>query len=372
MAQARHIDAAVIGGGQAGLAVGHFLAQQKRNFVILDAQARVGDAWRTRWDGLRLFTPGRLNSLPGMPFPGDPHGFPTKDEVADYLEAYATTLPVRTGVRVSGVWQANDGRGFRMATNDGDYKATQVVVATGAYDQPRVPEFAAELDPSMTQMHSSQFRSTSQLRDGTVLVVGASNSGAEIALMAAREHPTMLVGRDVGKMPFRPEDRLARTFDTFFWFFVNHVATLDNPIGRKAAPGIRHHGLPLDRVRPSDLRAAGVERVHARTVGVKDGMPLLDDGRVIEAANVVWATGFRLDHEWIHLPITGPDGWPRQTRGVVTDVPGLFFIGLPFMYAGASALLGGVGRDAAHLVKQMALQAADRMSPTGQETAVAN
>jgi putative flavoprotein involved in K+ transport len=374
MAQTRRFDAVVIGGGQAGLAVGHFLAKQQRSFVILDAHARVGDAWRTRWDGLRLFTPGRLNSLPGMPFPGDPHGFPTKDEVADYLEGYATTLdlPVRTGVRVTGVWPADDGRGFRIPTDDGDIEATQLVVATGAYDQPRVPDFASNLDPAIVQMHSSQFRSTSQLCEGTVLVVGASNSGAEIALMSAREHPTILVGRDVGKMPFRPEDRLARTFDTFFWFFVNHVATLDNPIGRKAAPGIRHHGLPLDRVRPADLRAAGVERVQARVVGAKERMPLLDDGRVIEAASVVWATGFHPDHQWIHLPIAGPDGWPRQTRGVVTDVPGLFFIGLPFMYAGASALLGGVGRDAAYLAKQMALQAADRVPPTGQETAIAN
>ena len=246
------------------------------------------------------------------------------------------------------------------------------MVATGAYDRPRVPDFASDLDPTITQLHSSQFRSTSQLRDGTVLVVGASNSGAEIALMAAREHPTVLVGRDVGKMPFRPEDRLARTFDTFFWFFVNHVAKVDNPIGRKAAPSIRDHGLPLDRVRPSDLRAAGVERVHARIVGVSNGMPLLEDGRVIEAANVVWATGFYPDHRWIHAPIIGPDGWPRQTRGVVTDVPGLFFIGLPFMYAGASALLGGVGRDAAYLADQMARQEAGRVSPSGQEAAIAS
>ena len=200
MAQARQFDAAIIGGGQAGLAVGHFLAQQQRKFVILDAHERVGDAWRTRWDGLRLFTAGRLNALPGMPFPGDPHGFATKDEVADYLEAYATRfdLPVRTGVRVTGLWPAVDDRGFRIVTDDGDYPAGQVVIATGAYDQPRVPDFAAELDPGITQMHSSQFRSTSQLRDGTVLVVGASNSGAEIALMAAREHRTILVGRDVG------------------------------------------------------------------------------------------------------------------------------------------------------------------------------
>ena len=371
MEPTRRFDVVVIGGGQAGLAVGHYLARQRRDFVILDAMARVGDAWRTRWDGLRLFTPGRLNGLPGMPLPGDPHGFPTKDEVADYLEAYtrAMELPIRTGVRVTDVWPAEVGRGFRLATDHGDYEATQVVVATGAYDRPRVPDFAAELDPAITQVHSSQFRSTSQLRDGTVLVVGASNSGAEIALMAAREHRAVLVGREVGKMPFRPEDRLARVFDTAFWFFVNHIATLDTPIGRKAMPGIRDHGLPLDRVRPSDLVAAGVERVATRVVGARDGLPLLGDGQVIEAANVVWATGFRPDHGWIHFPLTGPDGWPRQVRGVVSGVPGLFFIGLPFMYAGASALLGGVGRDAAYLADRMALQADDVRASADREIA---
>ncbi len=362
MDRARQFDVVVIGGGQAGLAVGHYLAKQQRRFVILDAHARIGDAWRTRWEGLRLFTPGRFNGLPGMPFPGDPHGFPTKDEVADYLEAYATAMaiPIRSGVQVADVSAAPGGPGFRIATDDGDYSAGQVVIATGAYDRPRVPDFADELDPAIVQLHSSQFRSTSQLGDGTVLVVGASNSGAEIALMAASERRTILTGRDVGKMPLRPEDRLARTFDTFFWFFVNHLATLDNPFGRKAAPGIRDHGLPLDRVRPSDLQAAGVERVVARAVGVQDGMPLFDNGQVIEAATVVWATGFRPDHRWIHFPVTGADGWPRQTRGVATDVPGLYFIGLPFMYRGGSALLGGVGRDAAYLVERMAHLAAPR------------
>lgn len=356
MRHAERFETVVIGGGQAGLAVGHYLAKLGRSFVILDAGARAGDAWRMRWEGLRLFTPGRLNSLPGMAFPSDPHAFPTKDEVADYLEAYATRmeLPVRTGVRVRDLWPAEDGLGFRIAAEDGDYEAAQVVVATGAYDRPRVPDFATDLDAAITQLHSSEFRSPSQLRDGAVLVVGASNSGAEIALMAAKDHHTVLSGREVGKMPFRPEDRLARVFDTFFWFFVNHIATVDNPIGRKAQPDIRDHGLPLDRVRPADLAAAGVERVYARTVGVQDGMPRLNDGRVIDATNVVWATGFRPDHTWIHLPVTGTDGWPMQTRGVATRVPGLFFIGLPFMYAGASALLGGVGRDAAYLVERMA------------------
>ena len=273
MQQTERFDTVVIGGGQAGLAVGYYLAKHGHNFVVLDAHARVGDAWRTRWEGLRLFTPGRLNSLPGMPFPGDRHAFPTKDEVADYLEAYVErmALPVRTAVRVDDVWPAEDGDGFRVASGERDYLADQVVVATGAYDRPRIPEFAGDLDPSITQLHSSKFRSISQLREGPVLVVGASNSGAEIALIAARDHSTVLCGRNVGKMPFRPEDRMSKVFDTFFWFFVNHVATLDTPIGRKAMPSIRDHGLPLDRVRPADLAAAGVERTFARVVGVQDG-----------------------------------------------------------------------------------------------------
>jgi putative flavoprotein involved in K+ transport len=353
--RAERFDTVVIGGGQAGLAVGYYLAKQGHTFAVLDAYPRVGDAWRTRWEGLRLFTSGRLNSLPGMPFPGDRHAFPTKDEVADYLEAYVErmALPVRTAVRVDDVWPAEDGRGFRVMAGEQEYLADKVVIATGAYDRPRIPEFAADLDPTITQLHSAEFRSLAQLREGPVLVVGASNSGAEIALMASRDHRTVLTGRNVGKMPFRPEDRMAKVFDTFFWFFVNHIATLDTPIGRKAQPSIRDHGLPLDRVRPSDLEAAGVERTYARAVGVQDGMPLLDDGRIIEAANVVWATGFRPDHSWIHFPLTGPDGWPTQRRGIVTTVPGLFFIGLPFMYRGASALLGGVGRDAAYLVDHM-------------------
>jgi putative flavoprotein involved in K+ transport len=372
MRQVERFDTVVIGGGQAGLAVGYHLAQRGHDFVILDAHPRVGDAWRTRWEGLRLFTPGRLNSLPGMPFPGDRDAFPTKDEVADYLEAYVArmALPVRTGVRVDDVWPAEDGLEFRVAAGDRDYLADQVVVATGAYDRPRIPEFAGDLGPSITQLHSSAFRSTRQLREGPVLVVGASNSGAEIALMAARDHDTVLCGRNVGKMPFRPEDRMAKVFDTFFWFFVNHIATLDTPIGRKAQPSIRDHGLPLDRVRPDDLAAAGVERTFARVVGARDGMPLLDDGRVIEAASVVWATGFRPDHSWIHFPLTGPDGWPMQRRGVVTTVPGLFFIGLPFMYAGASGLLGGVGRDAAYLVDHMPTHASRVRPSNGQVPAI--
>ena len=227
------------------------------------------------------------------------------------------------------------------------------MVATGAYRHPRVPDFAADLAPSIRQLHSSEFRSATDLQEGDVLVVGASNSGAEIALIAARSHRVVLSGPDKGKMPVRPEGGLARLFDIPFWFFINHLATTSTPIGRKAMPLVRDHGGPLERVWPEDLEAAGVQRIHDRTVGARDGLPLLDDGRALDVTNVVWCTGFRPDYGWIHVPAIGSDGWPLQVRGVVPSVPGLYFIGLPFMYSGASALLGGVGRDAAFVAERI-------------------
>lgn len=353
--RAERFETIVVGGGQAGLAVGYHLARQGRSYVVLEAGARIGEAWRTRWDGLRLFTAARYDGLPGMAFPGPRDSLPTKDEVADFLETYATRmrLPIRTGVRVAGIWPAQHGHGFRLVAEHREFDAANVVVATGAYTHPRVPEFAADIDPKILQIHSSEYRDPSQLREGPVLVVGASNSGAEIAVGVARDHRTILAGPDKGKMPIRPESRMARLMDPPFWFFINHVATLGTPIGRRALPFVRDHGGPLERVWPSDLEAAGVERVFARAVAALDGVPILDDGRAVEVANVIWCTGFRPSFDWIHLPIVGADGWPVQTRGVAPGAPGLYFVGLPFLHSAASALLGGVGRDAAHVVERM-------------------
>lgn len=354
------VETVVIGAGQAGLAVGHHLRRRRRRFVILEAGARIGDPWRTRWDGLRLFTPARYDALPGMAFPAKGSYLPTKDEVADYVESYATRmdLPVETGMRVDGLWGADDGHGFVVAAGGRRFEADQVVVATGAYHAPRIPAFAADLAPSIRQLHSSRFRDASQLRDGGVLIVGASNSGAEIAMIAARDHATVLAGPDKGKMPVRPESRLAQAFDLPFWFFINHIATTRNPIGRAALPMVRDHGGPLERIWPSDLTAAGVERVVAKAVAADDrGRPKLDDGRVLDVANIVWCTGYRPDFAWIRLPILGEDGWPLHDRGVVRSVPGLYVVGLPFLFSAASALLGGVGRDAAYIADRIVARA---------------
>lgn len=353
-------DVVVIGGGQAGLAVGYHLARRGLRFVILEAHDRVGDNWRGRWDSLRIFTPARYDGLPGMPFPAPPHVFPTGHQMADYLEAYAARmeLPVRTGLRVDELRRADDGKdGYVVVANGRRFEASQVVVATGPERDPKVPDFARELDPGIRQLHSSDYRNPAQLQAGPVLVVGASNSGADIALEVAGAHPTMLSGRDPGTVPFRIETRQARVIMRVLWFVANHVLTVGTPIGRKIQPHVRSHGGPLVRVKPADLRAAGVERIFARTVGVRDGRPMLADGRVVDVANVIWCTGFRLDLGWIDLPVIGEGGWPEQDRGVVSGAPGLYFLGLPFQRSFGSMLIGGVGRDAAFVADRIASRA---------------
>lgn len=355
-------DAIVLGGGQAGLATGYHLARRGLRFVILERHDRIGEAWRRRWDALRLFTPARYDGLPGMPFPAPPHSYPTKDEVAAYLEDYATVmdLPVRTGVSVQRLARAERAvdAGFVVDTGDRRLEAAQVVVATGAYAEPRIPDFARELRATIRQLHSSEYRRRSQLQPGGVLVVGAGNSGGEIAFDAVRGHPTWLSGRDTGQMPFDIDSRLARWADPVIWFLANHVLTAGTPIGRNAGPRLRSSGHPLERVRKKDLAAAGVERVYERTVGARDGLPLLEGDRVLDVTNVVWCTGFRHDYPWIELPLVGADGWPMHDRGVVREVPGLYFVGVPFQYSMASSLIGGVGRDAAFVADRVASLAA--------------
>jgi putative flavoprotein involved in K+ transport len=351
-------DTVVIGGGQAGLSTGYYLKQQGRDFVILDASERVGDSWRKRWDSLRLFTPARYNGLVGMPFPAPAHTFPTKDEMADYLETYAARfgLPIRTGVRVDCL--SRQGDRFVVTAGNQRFEAQQVVVAMGNYQKPYVPPFAPELDPSIVQLHSNEYRNPSQLRDGGVLIVGAGNSGAEIALEAVRGHPTWLSGRDTGHIPFRIEGLAARLFliRLVLRFGFHHLLTVNTRMGRKVRAKLLTKGGTLIRIKPRDLTAAGIERV-PRMVGVRDGLPVLEDRRVLNVANVVWCTGFHPSFSWIDLPIFGEEG-PMHKRGVVAAEPGLYFVGLHFLYAASSGMIQGVGRDAAYIAEQIAARSA--------------
>ena len=357
-------DVIVIGGGQAGLSVGYHLARVGGlRFVILDANERTGDSWRSRWDSLRLFTPARFNGLDGMPFPAPRHYFPTKDEMAGYLEAYAARfrLPVRTGVRVRRLFERR-GR-YVISTGSQELEAAQVVVAMGKYQRPRIPEFAAALSDNITQLHSSQYRNVSQLQPGgAVLLVGAGNSGADIALEAARSgHETWLAGRSPGELPFRPEGFCGRHLlqPLVIGFVFHRVLTVETSLGRKIRPGALHGAAPLIRVKSRDLEAAGVRRA-PRVIGARDGMPLLADGRTLAVANIIWCNGFDAGFDWIDLPVFAEDGEPMHRSGVVESQPGLYFVGLHFLHALSSAMVHGVGRDAQRIVEAIRQHAAVR------------
>jgi putative flavoprotein involved in K+ transport len=366
----------VVGGGQAGLSVAYHLQRRGESCVVLDANDRIGDSWRARGDSLRLFSPAKDDGLDGTPFPADPWSFPTRDEMADYLEAYAAEhrLPVRSGVRVDGVRPDGAG-GWVVTAGDRRFAARNVVLACGTYQVPKVPAFAGALDPRTTQLHSSEWRDASQLRSGDVLVVGAGNSGADIALQAvAAGHATSLAGRHVGQLPFDIDGRLARLVMVRLVMrgLFHHVLTLRSPIGRAARPKILGMGGPLIRYRLKDYATAGVERL-PRVAGVRDGRPELDDGRVLDVANVVWCTGFTSDWSWVDVPgfATGESsdghGGPAHERGVVTGHPGLYLVGAHFLYSMSSAMIHGVGRDADHVAAHVARH---RPAPAEPATAV--
>jgi putative flavoprotein involved in K+ transport len=365
------IETVIIGAGQAGLATGYHLQRQGRPFLILDAAGRVGDQWRRQWDTLKLYSPAKYDGLPGMPFPGDPWSFPGKDRVADYLEQYAThfKLPIRFHTRVTSVEADGDG-GYVVGTSGGELHCRNVVVCTGTFGRtPNIPDFAGDLDPAILQMHSSEYRRPGQLREGPVLVVGGSHSGTDIAYEVAESHPTTLAGRDPGQIPLRIESRRAHLMFPALVFAWKHVVSRRTPIGRKAMQHIRFGGGPMLRVKRSDLAGRGVQRITARVSGVEDGRPVIA-GRTHDVANVVWATGFRQVFDWIHLPIFGEDGWPKEYRGEVADAPGLFFCGLSFQFSFSSMLLAGAGRDADHIACKV-VERARATSPAEQPSVVA-
>jgi len=357
-------ETVIVGGGQAGLATGYHLARRGRPFVILDAGRRVGDPWRARWDSLRLYTPARYSGLPGWGFPAADWHYPARDEVADYLAAYAARfeLPVRHGVRADGLTRHGDH--YLVTAGERRFEADNVVVATGAYATPRISAFAADLGPAVLQLHSSRYRRPDQLREGGVLVVGAGNSGVEIALELSATHPVWVSGPHPGNEPARAGGRLDRLTTPALWFTFSRVLSVGNPVGRALRPKLLTAAAPLARVRRRDLAAAGVELV-PRTVGARDGLPLLEDGRALEVANVVWCTGYRSDFSWIDLPGFEPGGHPAHDRGVVADQPGLYFVGLFFLTSIVSGLVGGVGQDAEHIAAAIVARSRAAAAPVG-------
>ena len=347
------LDVLVIGAGQAGLAIGYHLAQRRLNFLIIDAGPEIGHVWRTRWDSLRLFTPAEHDALPGTPFPAAPGTHPTKDDVADYLSSYARQhhLPVRLNTAVSRLQRSSDG--FAADTTTGTVHAKQVVVATGPFQRPHTPSVAGELAAEAVQLHSAQYRNPAQLPpDAHVLVVGGANSGLQIAAeLAATHRVTVAVGSSPPQLPQRFLGR-----DLFWWF--DKFGLLTKPSTSRLARRLRSRGDLVIGTRTRTLRRRGVE-FRPRLTGFTHRTAQFEDGRTGPVDAVIWATGYRSDYRWLDIPDVVVDGQVRHDGGA-TRVPGLYFLGLPWLTSRGSALLGFVAPDAAKIAAQLAVPPGNR------------
>lgn len=352
----RRAEVIVAGGGQAGMAAGYYLAQAGIPFLILDAGAAAGESWRQRWDSLELFTPARYSSLPGMRFPGDPGHYPGKDEVAGYMQAYARALalPVRYGTRVTSLEQSPGG--YRLHTSAGIYEAGQVIVATGAYQQPFITPIAAALSSEVTQLHSVAYRNAAEIPGPKVLVAGAANSGAQIAADLAPTHQVWLSqGAPIRRLPRRIAGISIHSLG-------DRLGLIPAPLGTwrgRTQRGDQLIGASLRQL----ARRHGIQLL-ARATGAHGHAIRFADGQELDVDTVVWATGYRPDYSWIHLPVLGPDGLPRHQRGI-TGSPGLYFLGMHNQYSRGSSLIYWVRHDAAYIASHIRARAARRPSGTG-------
>jgi putative flavoprotein involved in K+ transport len=340
------LDAAVIGAGQAGMAMGYYLREQGRRFVILERGDSIAPAWRERWDSLTLFTPRSYSALPALPLPGDPEGYGTRDEVIAYLERYAETfeLPIELNSEVRKLSRESDH--FVLEVDGRTVIADQVVVATGPFQTPFVPKLAEQLDPDVWQAHSTGYRRPSDVPEGTVLVVGGGNTGFQIAKELSATHKVMLsVGSKQKPLPQRVAGR-----DLFWW--LTNTGLIHKTVESRLAQRLKDRDTLIGSS-PRELKKRYAVELKPRATEVAGHIVRFEDGSTLEADAVIWATGYRPDYSWIDLPILDSNARLRHRRGV-TDVPGLNFLGLTWQWTRGSALIGWVKDDAAFLAERIA------------------
>jgi putative flavoprotein involved in K+ transport len=337
-------EVAVVGAGQAGLAIAHFLRRQGRRVLILERAGQIAPAWRERWDSLTLFTPRRYSGLPGVAFPGDPDGYPSRDEVIAYLERYAEHFELQLDSEVNELERGDDGR-FHLELDGQTITADQVVVATGPFQSPYLPKLAERLGGDVFQTHAAGYRRPEAVLPGTVLVVGGGNTGFQIARELSATHRVVLsVGSRQTPLPQRLLGR-----DLFWWLTKMRILdkTVESRLGRKLSTRETLIGSS-----PRELKKRYGVALKPRVIHADGRTVRFQDGSEQEVSAVIWATGYRPDYSWIKLPILDADGRLRHRRGV-TDLPGLYFLGLTWQHTRGSALLGWVKHDAEFIAEQI-------------------
>lgn len=340
-------DVLVIGAGQAGLSMGYFLKNTNLSFLLLEQGGEVGESWRKRYDSLKLFTPRFYSSLPGLNLRGDANGYPTKDEISDYLSHYVETfsLPVKLGTVITKLDKQGDY--FVLSTSQGEYRSKQVVVATGPFQKPNVSEFSKFLSDKVLQLHSSEYKNPNQLQIGATVVVGGGNSGAQIAVELAGDTPVYL---SVGHEPrFLPQDICGKSI---FWWF-DKLGIYKASVHSKVGQMIKNNPDPIFGYNLKSQLKDGKVHQKPKAVSANLNQMIFEDHSKVEVSNVIWSTGFKSDFSWISIPsLLDDNGMPVHKRGV-TPVKGLYFLGLPWQFRRGSALLQGVGLDAEYLADKI-------------------
>lgn len=337
----------IIGAGQAGLSMGYYLKEMNQSFLILDKSQAIGDGWRNRYDSLVLFTPRMYSSLPGLQLGGNPHEFPEKDEIVQYLKRYAESfqLPVQLQTEVRRVWKEQNH--FYIQTKDQEYESENVIIASGPFQVPNIPAFARSISPEIIQMHSSEYKNPADLIEGNVLVVGGGNSGAQIAVELSNERETYLSVSQ--KMKFLP---LTIGNKSIFWWF-DKLGLLKAPSHSWIAKKIQASGDPIFGSSLKKALASGTVIQKSRAVDGKDTIIRFQDQKTLDVQNIIWSTGFNLDYSWLEVKgALNDEGRPFHQRGV-TQIEGFYFLGLPWQYRRGSALLHGVGEDAKYIAEHI-------------------
>ncbi|CAM1350422.1 flavin-containing monooxygenase [Tenacibaculum ascidiaceicola] len=339
------LDFVIMGGAQAGLSMAYHLKKMEKSFIVVDGEEEIGASWLNRWDSLKLFTPTEYNHLPGLKFNAPKGHYPSKYEVSDYFKSYVKKfdIPVQLNTLVTSVKKS--AKGFHVIYNEGEILAKNIIVATGPFHIPYTPPCHTKLSDEVLQMHSNYYKNSKQLQEGDVLVVGGGDSGYQILdeISKDKKSKTVYFSGDT-KVKTLPQQFLGKTL--WWWFTLIGFLKFNKYswIGKKISTSLQ----PVIGTDVKEILSRENVVTVGRTKDALDNEVVFENKKVTSIKNIIWATGYRPNFKWIEGLELDSDNYPKNYRGV-SNIEGLYFIGLPWMYTRGSATLGGVSKDASYL-----------------------